>query len=103
MKKIISILPVLVFLFGVALMPSVSSAEPVELVDGFVCPVFNADSAAGVQNPNSEPIDGGDFTILGPDVSVPSHATNQDGAGLPGGAHASPGDAGYSAVWGVRP
>jgi len=45
-------------------------------------------------------IGGGDYTVAGPDVSVPSHATNQDGEGTPGGEHASPGDTDYTAIWG---
>ena len=31
--------------------------------------------------------------------TVPAHATNGDGAGTPGGAHSSPGDSDYTAVW----
>jgi len=42
---------------------------------------------------------GGDTTIIGPDVTVPTFATNDDGAGTPGGAHASPGDDGQTAIW----
>ena len=77
-------------------------AAPPNVVDGFVCPVFNSD-AVGENNPNAVPISGGDFTILGPEVSVPDIATNQDGAGVPNGPHAAPGDEGYSAIWGVAP
>jgi hypothetical protein len=32
-------------------------------------------------------------------VDVPDHATNAEGAGSPGGAHATPGDRGYTAIW----
>ncbi len=72
---------------------------PPEKTDGFVCPVFNDGSAVGENNPNAVQIGGGDYTIVGPEVSVPTNATNQDGAGTPGGDHASPGDSDYTAVW----
>ena len=71
----------------------------VEKTDGFVCPVFNSGSAVGEKNPNAIEIGGGDYTILGPNVSVPINATNGDGSGTPGGAHSSPGDTDYTAIW----
>jgi hypothetical protein len=74
-------------------------AAPVEKTDGFVCPVFNENSAAGMKNPNAVPIGEGHYTIIGPDVSVPLHATNGDGAGTPPGPHSEPGDTDYTAVW----
>jgi hypothetical protein len=76
----------------------------------FVCPVlttdapFNNPSKAGT-NPNSPAegkfieIAGGHYSILGPVVSVPMHATNNNGLGAPGGPHAAPGDSGYSPIW----
>jgi hypothetical protein len=73
------------------------AAGGVEKVDGFVCPVI---STANVLNSgNGIQIAGGDYSILGPDVSIPLHATNDGGAGSPGGAHASPGDTSYTAIW----
>lgn len=66
---------------------------------GFVCPVFNSDSQAGANNPNAVDIGGGDTSIIGPSVTVAMTATNDDGAGSPGGDHASPGDSTYTAVW----
>ena len=81
------------------ILPAVASAGGVEKTDGFVCPVFNADSAVAVSNPNVVIIGGGDATIVGPSVSVPTGATNGDGAGTPGGSHSSPGDSDYTAVW----
>ena len=74
-------------------------AAPMEKTDGFVCPVFNSNSAVGDKNPNAVMIGEGDYTIPGPNVSVPRHATNGDGEGTPPGWHARPGDANYSAVW----
>ena len=81
-----------------ALTPLLTHAAPGEKTDGFVCPVFNSDSV-GEHNPNTVPIAGGDYTIPGPNVSVPIHATNDDGAGTPGGDHTTPGDTSYTAVW----
>jgi hypothetical protein len=81
-----------------AAFPAAGFAQAVK-TDGFVCPVFKPDSAAGAKNPNAVQIAGGDSTILGPNVSVPLRATNGDGAGSPGGAHSSPGDSDYTAIW----
>lgn len=73
------------------------AAGGVDKVDGFVCPVI---STAGVlHSPNGIQIAGGDYSIRGPDVSIPLHATNDGGNGSPGGAHASPGDTTYTAIW----
>ena len=86
------------------------AAEPPEKVDVFVCPVLNLPDAA-IENSNSGffGIADGDYSILpgkaglhGPDdlfISVPMHATNDNGAGSPGGPHASPGDPEYTALW----
>jgi len=76
-----------------------AAGGPPEKTDGFVCPVFNANSQAGAKNPNAVEIGGGDYTILGPNVSVPVHATNGDGEGSPPGPHSSPGDSDYTAIW----
>jgi hypothetical protein len=71
------------------------------LVFSFVCPVLGG-KAGEKGNSDKQPfvqIAGGDYTVIGPNVNVPVHATNQDGAGSPGGAHASPGDENYSPIW----
>lgn len=68
---------------------------------GFVCPVLGgeagvngeADVFAAPQGPDAF------YTIIGPLVGVPTGATNDDGAGSPGGDYASPGDSGYTAIW----
>ena len=86
-------------LLGLLILPAAVSAAPVETTDGFVCPVFNDAAAVGERNPNAVQIGGGDYTIVGPSVSVPMHATNGDGAGSPGGSHSVPGDTNYTAVW----
>jgi len=80
-------------------LPAISFAATPEKTDGFVCPVFNSGSAVGAHNPNAVEIANGDYTIPGPNVSVPIHATNGDGAGSPRGDHSSPGDSDYSAIW----
>ena len=43
----------------------------------------------------------GDYTVSGPTLhnGVPINATNGDGTGVPDGAHSSPGDTNYSAIW----
>lgn len=100
-------------LFAMGLFASGAYAAPVSLsdaqmdsvaaggadtTDGFVCPVISTDavlnSALG-----AGPIAEGDYTIIGPDISVPLLATNDDGAGSPGGSYVSPGEDGYTAIW----
>jgi hypothetical protein len=73
------------------------AAGGVEQVDGFVCPVISTDAV--LHSGNGAAIAGGDYTIVGPTVSIPLHATNGDGAGSPGGAHSGPGDTDYTAIW----
>ena len=96
-------------LLGLFAIDSVA-AQPPEKVDVFVCPVLNLPDAA-IENSNSGffGIADGDYSILpgkaglhGPGdlfMSVPIHATNDNGAGSPGGPHASPGDPEYTALW----
>jgi hypothetical protein len=63
---------------------------------GFVCPVISTDAVLNAKNGIAI---NGAYSILGPAVSVPIGATNGEGAGSPGGSFASPGDAGYTAIW----
>jgi len=66
---------------------------------GFVCPVISTDAVLNAKN--GVEINGA-YSILGPSVAVPAHATNtlDDGtSGSPGGEFASPGDTGYTAIW----
>src|SRR5688500_4434690 len=77
----------------------VSGALPTS--DRLVCPVIKTDAV--LNSPKGGAIADGHYTIGGPNVSVPTHATNQDGAGSPGGSHAAPGDTGYTAVWSGTP
>jgi hypothetical protein len=83
---------------------SALAATPDRAEDPFVCPVLTLpDSAAG----NFTSIGNGEYTFA-PGAAgsadtfngnVPNQATNSDGSGTPDGAHASPGDTGYSAIW----
>jgi hypothetical protein len=79
-----------------AQMDSVAAAG-VETVDGFVCPVITTESV--LHSPKAAVIGEGHYTIGGPDVSVPLHATNGEGAGTPPGPHSQPGDTDYTAIW----
>ena len=77
------------------------AAGGVEKVEAFVCPAIRG---KGVQkNDKFFAIGDGYYSFHGPDVYVPVHATNGDGAGRPGGDFAKPGDTNYSAIWGFRP
>jgi len=73
-----------------------------DTTEAFVCPVLGGQAGSGAGNSSPDvfiTIADGDTSILGPDVAVPLTATNDDGAGSPGGEHASPGDDGYTAIW----
>jgi len=100
MKKTFQIL-VLTGLLSTIFVSAAFAGGP-EKTDGFVCPVLGG--KAGEAHGNSDPskiveIGGGDYTVPGPDVNVPVHTTNDNGAGTPDGPHASPGDTEYTAIW----
>jgi hypothetical protein len=113
MKKLIIIL-VVVAVVSILAIPSVLFADS-HKVSTFVCPVLkdvgtrDDTSNAFEKSTNFFPI-GDDYSILpgkaGGDpgthlnspVSVPIHATNDNGDGSPG-AHVSPGDPDYTAIW----
>ncbi len=89
-----------------ALTATAAFAEEPVPVDGFVCPVLGGQAGEGQGNSSPEPIvgiAGGAPTVLGPDVTVPTHATNNDGGGVPSDeeSFASPGDPDYTAIWGT--
>jgi hypothetical protein len=101
MKKVLRILVLTGMLSALAVTAAFAAPAP-DKVDAFVCPVLGGQ--AGGEQGNSNPgifvtIGDGDTTILGPEVSVPIHATNENGAGSPAGDHASPGDPGYTPIW----
>jgi hypothetical protein len=70
-----------------------------DTTDGFICPVLGGEAGENGQAEVFANPGGNFFTILGPEVTVPLHATNDNGAGSPGGSHASPGDSSYTAIW----
>jgi hypothetical protein len=74
-----------------------AAAAQVEKVDGFVCPVIT--TAAVLNSPRGTAIGEGHYSIIGPTVSVPVHATNGSGTGVPPGPHSKPGDTDYTAIW----
>lgn len=84
------------FMSFVLLSTGFALADPAETTDGFVCPVI---TNGAPQSPNALQLPSGEYTIVGPEVTVPTHATNGDGAGTPGGNHSAPGDTDYTAVW----
>lgn len=89
-----------VTIFALALAFALSAAPvlaAVEKTEGFVCPVIKTDAV--LNSPKGMAIGEGHYTIIGPNVSVPVHATNGDGAGTPPGPHSKPGDTDYTAVW----
>ena len=65
---------------------------------GFVCPVITTANVLHSPKAGSLGVEGF-YTIGGPDVMVPVHATNGDGAGSPGGPFSQPGDTNYTAIW----
>jgi hypothetical protein len=66
--------------------------------NGFVCPVISTDNVLHSPKGGELGIEGF-YTIGGPDVTVPVHATNGDGSGSPGGPFTMPGDPTYTAIW----
>lgn len=74
------------------------AAGGVETVDGFVCPVITTDAVLNSPKGGELGVEGY-YTIGGPDVSVPVHATNGDGSGSPAGPFSQPGDTDYTAIW----
>jgi len=81
---------------ALTLVPAFAQAAP-DTTDGFVCPVIMTDAV--LHSPRGAAIGEGHYSIIGPEVSVPIHATNADGAGTPPGPHAAPGESGYTAIW----
>jgi hypothetical protein len=65
---------------------------------GFVCPVITTDAVLHAKNGGELGIEGY-YTVGGPEVPVPAHATNGDGSGSPGGPFSTPGDTDYTAIW----
>jgi len=93
------------FAFAASAGAAPGGQSSVEFTEGFVCPVITNENV--LHSPKGITIaDGSDgtnhYSIAGPHPpNVPVHATNQDGTGDPMGAHAAPGDEGYTAIWDV--
>lgn len=75
------------------------AAGGVERVAGFVCPVLTTDAV--LHSPNGGELGiPGFYTIGGPNVMVPIHATNGAGNGNnPNGPFSQPGETDYTAIW----
>ena len=94
---------------GIAGLPagSAAAAAPERAADPFVCPVLTLPDQAVASSGRFNSIGDGQYTFAPGSAgsadtfggNVPSLATNADGAGSPGGAHAAPGDPGYTAIW----
>jgi hypothetical protein len=88
--------------------PGAALAAPPDRAEApFVCPVLTIPDRAAERSGRFTSIGNGEYTFA-PGAAgsaatfngnVPNHATNADGSGSPGGAHASPGDSGYTAIW----
>jgi hypothetical protein len=93
---------------AVLLIPGGAMAAPPDRAENpFVCPVLTVPQQAVDNSGRFNSIGNGQYTFA-PGAAgsadtfngnVPNHATNADGAGSPGGAHAAPGDSGYTAIW----
>ena len=86
-------------------MASMVFAQPPQKVSAFVCPVITQ-QAVGDHNPQAAPLGAtGTYTVGPPtnadggNLMVPVHATNMNGAGVPGGPQSQPGDTDYTAIW----
>ena len=86
---------------SVAALPMFASAAAPEKTEAFVCPVLN--ETVGAHNPNTFEIADGDYSLIPSGtphtIMVPAKATNDNGAGSPGGDHVGPGDPSYTAIW----
>jgi len=86
---------------------SAMAATPDRAGDPFVCPVLTVSQQAADNSGKFNSIGEGQYTFAPGKAgsadtfngNVPTHATNADGAGSPSGAHASPGDSDYTAIW----
>ena len=84
-------------MFAFALSANITFAAPPDKTAGFVCPVIKTDKVLNSKHGIS--IGEGHYSVLGPNVHVPVHATNGNGAGTPPGPHSAPGDTDYTAIW----
>ena len=95
-------------MLAVGIFASSAAASPPERAEEpFVCPVLKVNAQAVEHAGKFNEIGDGQYTF-GPGAAgsaetfngnVPTHATNADGAGSPGGSHSAPGDTDYTAIW----
>lgn len=85
-----------VLAFGVAQASGEGKGNPE--ADSFVCPVLGGQAGEHGNSGAIHQLPSGEGTVIGPNLKVPMHATNDDGAGSPGD-HVSPGDPNYSPIW----
>lgn len=76
-----------------------AAAPPERAESAFVCPVLGGQAGLNGEARGISPLPTGAYTVGGPSVVVPLHATNDEGAGSPAGPQAAPGDVGYTAIW----
>ena len=97
-KLALSAAATLLLASGANAAPVALSLDQMDTVAGgaFVCPVISTDAVLNAKN--GVQINGA-YSVVGPTISVPVHATNGDGAGSPGGSFSSPGDTDYTAIW----
>jgi hypothetical protein len=99
MKKYTKIvLVVSLVIIGIIATTGIAYAAPPEKANGFICPVLGGKAGMNGNSSKIEPIAGGYYTVAGPDVMVPAHATNE---GFPTveGSFLTPGEVGYTAIW----
>ena len=104
MKKNIIRLVAVITLIAIGLVGISSialAADPPEKVEGFICPVLGGNAGQmGNHTGLSGPLAEGEYTVSGPPVTVPEHATN---AGFPAtGGYYHPGEVGYTAIWNLE-
>ncbi len=100
-KLTLSALTAFLLSSGVYAGPVTLSLAQMDTVAGgaFVCPVISTDA---IKNSNLHFVNLGDgyYSIVpDTDITVPVHATNDNGTGSPGGNFVSPGNTSYTAIW----
>ena len=99
MRRRLSLAPVAAALVFLATAGAAAAAPPDPAENAFVCPVLGGQAGQHGEANGISPLPTGAYTVGGPDVVVPLHATNDEGAGSPAGPQAAPGDVGYTAIW----
>ena len=104
MRAVASALVILTLaIIALAGLATVASADPPAKTDAFVCPVLGGKAGQNGMHKGLTYIGDGVppfYTVVGPEIRVPTHATNGGGLGVVHGApHAAPGDTNYTAIW----